>query len=194
MAKLAFPNRQPTNTKMQEPTHILAGVIIQKCFDWKKFRKVGLVLTAVIAFLSHGLLDKLANVTYHPGHADFHSVVWVSYHLTVLVVTILFLYLWWRRYWVGILFAMLPDLDWVFIHGQELFHIRIPFYRQPHMHHLLHWIYAQVPALSFLDHLPNNRENPWAMIWEVLLVAGLIVIIRFSGGKKKSKAKAAKAD
>lgn len=134
----------------------------------------------------HGLLDKLANVTYHPAHADFHSVIWVSYHLTVLLVTILFLYLWWKPYWVGILFAMLPDLDWVFIHGQELFHVRIPFYREPHMHHLLRWLYAQVPALSFLDRLPNNRQNPWAIFWEVLLVAALLLIIRLSGKSKKS--------
>ena len=177
---------------MQEPTHILTGVIIQKCFDWKKYRKTGLVITAILAFLSHGLLDKLANFTYHPGHADFHSVIWVSYHSAVLVGTIVFVCLWWRRYWVGILFSMLPDLDWVIIHGQELFHFKIPFYQQPHMHHLLHWIYAQVPALSFLDRLPSYRENPWAIVGEVLLVTGLILIIRATekgkagGGKKES--------
>lgn len=169
---------------MQEPTHILAGVIIQKCFDWKKFRAFWMAVTAILAFLSHGLLDKLANFTYHPGHADFHSVIWVSYHLAVLLATILFLYIWWRRYWWGILFAMLPDLDWVFIHGQEIFHFKLSFYRQPHLHHLLGWIFAQVPALSFLDHLPSFRENPWAILWEVLLVAVLIMIIRFSGKGK----------
>jgi hypothetical protein len=170
---------------VQEPTHILAGVIIQKCFDWRKLRAVGMALTAMLAFLSHGLLDKLANFTYHPAHADFHSAIWVSYHTTVLLVTILFLVLWWKPYWWGILFAMLPDIDWVFIHGQEILHIKIPFYREPHLHNLLHWLYARVPALSFLDHLPNNRENPWAILCEVVLVAVLLLIIRGSGKKKK---------
>ena len=173
---------------MQEPTHILAGVIIQKCFDWRKYRAIGLALTAIVAFLSHGLLDKVSDVTYHPANPDFHSVIWVGYHLAVVGFTILFLVIWWRRYWWGILFSMLPDFDWVFIHGQEIFHIKIPFYRQPHLHHLLHWIYAQVPALSFLDHLPNHRHNPWAILWELLLVAALILVIRVSEKRKHSAA------
>jgi len=88
---------------------------------------------------------------------------------------------------VGILFAMLPDLDWVFIHGQKILHVEIPFYRQPHLHHTLHWLYAQVPALSFLDHLPNNRQNPWAILWELLLVAALLLIIRYSEKNKQPK-------
>ncbi len=175
---------------MQEPTHILAGVIIQKCCARKKFGVAGLVVTAIVAFLSHGFLDKLANLTYHPAHADFHSVIWVSYHAAVLVATIIFLCIWWRRYWVGILFAMLPDLDWVFIHGQEILHIKIPFYQQPHLHHFLHWIYAQVPALSVLDRLPKWRENPWAIAGEVVLVAVLILIMRATGkgGSQKKEA------
>ncbi len=35
---------------MQEPTHILAGVIIQKCFTWRKSRALALSLRAVLAF------------------------------------------------------------------------------------------------------------------------------------------------
>lgn len=178
---------------MQEPTHILAGVIIQKCCTWKRLRVVGLVVTAVLAFLSHGLLDKLAKLTYHPAHAHFHDYIWVSYHAAVAVATIVFVCIWWRQYWVGILFAMLPDLDWVFIHGQEIFHIKIPFYQQPHLHDLLHWMYAQVPALSFLDRLPRWRENPWAIVGEVVFVVVLILIIRATGrggggkGRKRSE-------
>lgn len=170
---------------MQEPTHILAGVILQKCFDWKKLRAVGLGLTAVTAFLSHGLLDKLANVTYHPPRADFHDPFWVSYHTMVALVTILFLVIWWRRWKWGIIFAMLPDVDWIFIHGQEILHIHISWYQRPHLHDFLHWIFAQVPALSFLDHLPSHRHSPWACLWEVLLVCVMLLIIRL---QKKEKA------
>jgi len=170
---------------MQEPTHILAGVIIEKCCRWIPHRKTALALTAGLAFLSHGLLDKLSNFTYHPGHADFRSVIWVTYHSAVLVGTILLLILFWRRYWVGILFSMLPDLDWVFIHGQDLFHFTIPFYRQPHMHNALHWIYAQVPWFGFLDRLPNYRDKPWAALFELLLIAALLALIRLTGNTAK---------
>lgn len=109
---------------MQEPTHILAGVIIQRSVQLTCGRRAGaLVLTAVAAFLSHGLLDRLANFTYHPPQADFHDPFWVVFHSCVLVTSILFLYIWWRRFKIGVTFAMLPDLDWVIIHGQKIFHI-----------------------------------------------------------------------
>ncbi len=169
---------------MQEPTHILAGVIIQKCFDWKKHRPIALGLTAVTAFLSHGLLDKISNVTYHPPQADFHDPFWVGYHVTVALATILFLHIWWRQWKWGIVFAMLPDVDWVFIHGHAIFHLHFPWYQRPHLHDLLHWIFAQFPPLSFLDHLPNHRHNPWACLWEVLLVSVMLVVIRFLTKRK----------
>ncbi len=166
---------------MQTPTHIVTGVIIQKAFEGKN-RALSLTVIAVVAFLSHGFLDKLAQITYHPANPDFHSVFWVSYHLTLLATTIVFLCIWWRRYKWGIIFANLPDVDWIFIHGQEIFHFKIPFYRQPHMHHLLGYIYEHVPPFSWvtycLDRLPNERHNPWACLWEVLIVAVLILVIR----------------
>ncbi len=169
---------------MQEPTHILAGVIIQKCFDWRRRRAVAFSLIAVLAFLSHGLLDKIANVTYHPPQADFHDPFWVGYHLTVLLATILFLYIWWRQFKWGIIFAMLPDVDWVFIHGQKIFHINIPWYQRPHLHNLLHWIYEKIPPLSFLDHLPNHRHNTRACLWELLLVGVMLLAIRLLTKRK----------
>ena len=171
---------------MQEPTHILAGVIIQKCFTWRKSRALALTLIAVLAFLSHGLLDKIADVTYHPAHGDFHDPFWVSYHLMILVTTILFLCLWWRQFKWGIFFSMLPDLDWVFINGQEFLHLHISWYQRPHLHDLLHWLYAQVPPLAFLDHLPNHRQNPWACLWELLIVVIMLIAIRLLKKKNPS--------
>ncbi len=167
---------------MQEPTHILAGVIIQKSFGGIKPRTVALGLTAMVAFLSHGFLDELARVTYHPPNPNFRSPFWVGYHAAVGVAAMVFLFLWWKKYKWGIVFAALPDIDWIFIHGQEIFHFQIPFYRQPHLHNLLHFIYHRIPPFSwltsFLNRLPNDRHNPWACLWEVLLVALLLLILR----------------
>lgn len=167
---------------MQEPAHILAGVIIQKSFEGTKHRKVALGLTALLAFLSHGLLDKLANVTYHPPDPDFRSPVWVGYHLAVAAASITFLFLWWKKFKWGIIFAALPDVDWIFIHGQAIFHVQVPFYRQPHLHHFLNFIYEQIPPFSclghYLDDLPSYRHNPWAGLWELLFVAALLLVLR----------------
>jgi hypothetical protein len=162
---------------MQAPTHILTGVIIQRAFARKHPRALWLGVTAVLAFLSHGILDKLARVTYHPPNADFHSAVWVVYHSCLVLITIFFLYLWWKPYKWGIIFACLPDVDWVFIHGQEILHIQLPFYRTPHLHHLLGLIFDRTPPFTLIDKLPNYRHQPWAGLWELMLVIVLGAVL-----------------
>lgn len=171
---------------MQEPTHILTGVIIQKSFEPMKNRKLAFGLMAVTAFLSHGFLDKLANLTYHPPEPNFRSPVWVGYHLFVLSATIAFLMIWWKRFKWGIIFACVPDLDWVFIHGREilqrLFHFRSHFYAHPYIHWLDGYIWEHVPPLSFvaraLDALPSLRQNPLACVFEFLLIAFLLLVLK----------------
>jgi hypothetical protein len=171
---------------MQAPTHLLAGVLIQKGFDWKQHRRLAFGLTAVCAFLSHGLLDKLANLTYHRANPDFHSPIWVAYHAALIPVTLLFLYWWWKPYKWGIIFACLPDVDWVFIHGQEIFHFHIPFYRQPHLHHLLGLIYNQLPPFAWLNRLPNCRNNPWAILPEAALLIVVAAALRVKTRRSQS--------
>lgn len=154
---------------MQEPTHILAGILIQRAFEPVRPRALGLGLTAVCAFLSHGLLDRLANATYHPPNANFHDPSWVCFHSSILLLTIAFLMKWWRRWKWGIFFACLPDLDWVFVHGQEIFHFKHPIYTKPYMHRFLNEVFNRWLHLSKLQ-VPNHRMNVLACLWEVALV------------------------
>ncbi len=168
---------------MQAPTHILAGVLIQRSFQSVRPRALRLGLTAVCAFLSHGLLDKLANATYHPPNANFHDPFWVCFHSEVLIVTILFLVIWWRQYKWGIFFAVLPDLDWVFIHGQEIFHLHLPFYHKSYMHHLLHIVFDVWPPFKWL-HVPAHRFNPLACLYEAGLIASMLAGIYLLTKKK----------
>lgn len=171
---------------MQEPTHILTGVIIQKSFEGSKRPGLALGLTAVIGFLSHGFLDKLANVTYHPAQPDFRSLVWVGYHSFVVVATVVFLILWWKRFKWGIVFACLPDADWVFIHGRQVlnavFQTHSDFYPRPYIHNFDGYIWEHVPPFSFvtpfLDHLPNLRHDPLACVFEFMLVAILLLALK----------------
>lgn len=171
---------------MQAPTHILAGVIIKKLFEWRRFKPVAFVIIAVLAFLSHGLLDALARITYHRPDADLGNPVWVGYHLVVLLTTIVFLYMWWGGYKWAIVFALLPDIDWVFIHVQELFRVTIPFYTTPHIHNLLHLIYDNVPPFSYISQLPDNRYNPLAAFGEVLLIIGMLFTIRALDNRRRN--------
>lgn len=180
---------------MQEPTHILTGVIIQKSFDGMKNRKLAFGLTAVLAFLSHGFLDKLANLTYHPAKPEFKNPIWVAYHLFVVVATIVFLVLWWKKFKCGIIFAALPDADWVFIHGREFFNrifgTHSDFYPHPYLHMAVGYVWEKVPPFSFvtpgLDRLPNFRHNPLACFFEFLLVAVLLLVLKLISMGRRSR-------
>ncbi len=164
---------------MQAPTHILTGVAIQKALEKMKYRPLALLLVAVLAFLSHGLLDKFARMTYHRPDADFNDPVWVGYHILVLLATLFFLYKFWRKYKFGIMFAILPDFDWVLIHGQTLTGLNIPFYKKPHIHNFVHSIFDTL--FPFLNNLPDFRYNPWTALFEVVLVILFYIFLTRKG-------------
>lgn len=171
---------------MQAPTHILAGVVIGKLFEWRTYRGVAMFLTAVLALLSHAVLDKLARVTYHQPEADFGNPAWVGFHLVVVLVTVIFLYLWWTDYKWSIVFALLPDLEWLIIYPQHALNREIPFYSVPHLHHAMKWMMEHTIPFCYLDMLPDNSAVPLAAIWEVVPALFLIVFIRFMDNRRKN--------
>ncbi|MCS6933700.1 MAG: hypothetical protein NZM35_00935 [Chitinophagales bacterium] len=160
---------------MQAPTHILAGSVIQELCKTRRFPLLTYFLTAVFGFFSHGLLDKLAITTYHPPRADFSDAFWISYHVGVLLATIVAVYVYGARYGWGIIFAVLPDVDWILIHGQRLTGISLPFYQTPHIHNFLNAFFDTVAAP--LSALPDYRHYPWAGIFEIALIALFILLL-----------------
>lgn len=164
---------------MQLPTHILVGALIQKNCQEQLPPRLALGVSAACAFLSHGLLDKLANLTYHLANPDFHSPIWVGYHLALVLVTVGLLVWLWKPFKWGIFFACVPDVDWVFIHAQEILHCQFGFYRQPYLHHLVGNLINSLPGLAWLNRLPNYRHNPWAILPEVVLLLALTSLLWF---------------
>lgn len=171
---------------MQAPTHILAGVIIKKLFDWKQHRALAFVIVAVTSIFFHGIFDKLAKMTYHRPDADFNDPFWVGYHICVLLTTIVFLYLYWSEFKWGIIFSLLPDVDWIFIHVQEIFSIEIPFYEIPHLHNALNYFLDNVFSFSHLQQLPDFRYFYWAVIPEITFIGILLLFIRFLMNRRRN--------
>lgn len=171
---------------MQAPTHILAGVVIGKLFEWRTYRGVALFLTAVLALLSHAVLDKLARVAFHIPVSDFGRPLWVGFHLVEILATIIFLYLWWTDYKWSIAFALLPDLEWLIIYPQHALNREIPYYSVPHLHNAMNWMMEHTIPFCYLDTLPDNSTNLFAVFWEVLLAAFLILLIRFLDNRRKN--------
>jgi hypothetical protein len=66
------------------------------------------------------------------------------------------------------------------------------FYPHPYLHAVLGYIWGKIPPFSFLtpylDHLPNFRHNPLACLFEFLLVALLLLVLKLiSMGQRPRK-------
>jgi hypothetical protein len=163
---------------MQGPVHLLTGIIIYRLLSWRNYAMAGLVLTCIICLFLHGLFDKLAIITYQPPHADFTDPFWLTYHIISWLASIAIIYVFWRDYKWGIIFSLLPEVDWIFIGAQDILHTSIPFYKRPWIHDALNYIFDNTVPFNYLNYLPDNRLNPWACIWELLIIACLALILR----------------
>ena len=161
---------------MQAPAHILAGVIVNRIFKWRNYKPVALFLTFLICIFLHTFFDKLALSVYRPGD-DFSNPLVLIYHIGMWLVSIVMLYVFWRDYKWGIVFSLIPEFDWLVISVQHLFHFEISFYSVPWIHFTLNYLLNFFP-FSYMDLVPDNRDNPLGIFWELALIGILAFIYR----------------
>jgi hypothetical protein len=159
---------------VQAPTHIVTGILIERTFRHIAQRPLRLMLTGTTALLSHGVLDKLARGTYHPADPQLDSVVWVSYHTTLALLTVILLRRYGMRYTPGILLATLPDIDWLILHSSELLNRQIPGWDTASIHTMLAALIELLPCVRWVEALPDLRHNPWGILVEIGLLAFLL--------------------
>lgn len=166
---------------MQGATHVLVGISLEKIFRKDRMRPVlRFLVIAVLALFLHSVFDRIARITYHPPDARYNDVFWVAWHLVIYSVSIYLLVKFWAKYPIGITFSILPDFDWVILHGSKALLGQHPsWYQEGHIHKFLHYITDSIPPFSFLQYLPNNIEGKFGIVWEILLIAGLAIIIRW---------------
>lgn len=162
---------------MQAPTHVLTGVLIERIFNGVRFYWLRVALIAVTGLFLHSIFDRIARLTFHPPDADLRDAFWVGYHLLVLIGFIVSLYYFWKPYKLGIIFSILPDFDWVIIHGKSLLGIESEYYNTPLIHHSIHSIVDRIPPFSWLQHLPDLTHLHWAALVEIFIVGILLYII-----------------
>lgn len=142
------------------PTHMAVGAIIDKATGggWKR----RIFLVAPLAFASHALLD-----FFNCGpHTLYHEVSGPLLTGLVVSVSIVFVaLLLWKahRYWWGMLFAALPDLEWVvFGIAEKMGNESI---KLSGLHHNLFW--------------PSCLATEWGLLAQaVLLLMLYLVVIR----------------
>lgn len=156
---------------MQSPTHILTGIFLYKLVI-TLFPTISTVLIVIIssllAFFSHGMIDALAIMTYHPYKANWQDMFFKIYHIVfVYALTGVLVVIFIIPYWWIMIFATLPDIiDWYTLrpiwHHDPVIHPKIDLFRNK----FFHW-------------LPDLKEKRWAVLVEFCLLAGLGIGIFF---------------
>ena len=171
---------------MHSPTLILAGMIINRAFNWKSFRFFSVLFTIITALLFSGMLTKLGKMVYDPPHLSFADPIWLIYHVVILLISLVMLYMYWGEYKLGIIFSLLPDLDWVVLGISNMFGKELIFYKEPLLHNALNYFMDNVVPFSYLNLLPDNRTNPLACIVEILLFAFLLLIFKMQLNSRRN--------
>lgn len=171
---------------MQGPTHITAGIALEKLFQPLKPKAFRFIALAITALLMHSVFDRIAIMTYHPPNADLHDPFWVGYHVPVYLAFLIMAIYFIPRYPIGVSFSILPDLDWVFIHGASALGIKDPWYDEAYLHKGVHFVIDHLPPFSLLhQYLPDYRHQPWTILIEVGLIVLMVLLIRWLNTRPK---------
>jgi len=173
---------------MQGPTHLAAGIFIQKII-MKKVQHLRLqqLLVVFLSVLSHGILDKLAMFTYHPPVPLPDDWFWVSYHIIIGFMFILIFFKYWKKYKLGLIFSILPDFDWVVLYSSNFFAFKIPFWKEPLLHRIFFDLLYSLPPFSFLNTFPNWNQKRTAVVFEIIILATLTMAINAIGKIRSEK-------
>lgn len=146
---------------MQAPTHILTGVLIYKIF-YSIFVGSNVIVLGVIIFIvsfcSHFLTDVISNITYHLPEEKPNDKFWVGYHIIISIMALIFIFIYWNSYWIGISGTLLIDIiDW--------FILRYLFKKKAIIHPLINKF-----KNKFFFWMPNLIEKKWAVINELIIM------------------------
>ena len=165
---------------MQNATHLASGILIQKATAQIQDASLRRLLVALLGLFSHGVLDMLARVTYHPTAPRPDDPFWVTYHTSVYAASALVLVTNGRSFKSGMFWASAPDLDWVARLASRRLPANTPLWREPVLHNALHKLIDALPGLNLLNRLPDWRSKKQGALVEIALLVVLAMLIRKS--------------
>jgi len=156
-------------------THLLAGILIQVlCFKAFYF-PLDFLLTMLLAFLSHFLLDAFVEITYHTPDPQKGDKFWLTWRIFDYGVSIILLVLF-IPYILGMILANIVDIiDWGILR---------PIHRRKdekenynwNKNYVFHTIIAKIRK-KFLFWLPNWKYKKFGIIPEILIMIILFILI-----------------
>jgi hypothetical protein len=165
--------------KMQMPTHLITGVLIDEVVKYAKIPPKGKKISVVVLNLfSHGLLDALSKSTYHPPEPLPNDTFWVFYHRIILpTLSFIVLIKFWKEHKFSMLISILPDLDWVVRDINLRFDNMLPFWNNPVLNQGLVSLVSNFPLFKWVNLLPDWRHIKTTVVIEGILIGVISIFI-----------------
>jgi hypothetical protein len=160
---------------MQAPTHLATGILIEKATRGVKSPTVRRSLVVFLAVTSHGFLDRLARFTYHPPDPLFGDWFWTCYHLAVSIISIFIPIKCYRKYKLGLISSIIPDLDWLVLHSSKLLSLQVPVWKKPCLHEILFDFIDLLLPSDILCSLPDWNTERKSIVVELAFLAALAI-------------------
>jgi hypothetical protein len=169
------------------PTHFLVGAMIEKSISDNAPKILRVPLILFLALISHGLLDYLSKLTYHPPDALFHDWFWLFFHIIILILSIYILIKFGAKYSVGMIFSVFPDLDWAVNYFSQFVNLNNSNWETPILHTSLYpSINSFIPEIH-QNLLPDLRLTGPATLVEFFFIGFLLSLITTKSSKPDSK-------
>ncbi len=163
---------------METITHNLFAVIIQiLCFKFVLF-PFNIILTIILAFLSHIFTDVISIITYHTPEIQ-KDKFWIVWHVIIYVASILSILIFVIPFWLGIVFANIIDIwDWFTLRPiQKIKRKKNPESKWGEKYYFHRIVDATRNKLFYW--LPKWNFKKAGILIEIFIIVVLIVIIIF---------------
>jgi len=148
-------------------THVLTGILVQIiCYSLFQF-PLDLILTIIIAFLSHFIIDAFVLITYHPSEPQKGDKFWLWWQIITYSTGILTSFFFFP-FVLGIIFANFVDIiDWLIL--RPLHELRVKTSKIDWKRNYLFHTLITIIRKKTLFWLPNWNYEKKAIITEILL-------------------------
>jgi len=158
---------------METITHNLFAVIIQiLCFKFVFF-PFNIILTIILAFISHIFIDAISIITYHTPEIQKNKF-WIVWHVIIYTLAILSTLILVIPFWLGILFANIIDIaDWCIIRP-ILNKKRKDESKKYYFHRIV-----DATRIKLFYWLPKWNYKKRGILIEILIIVGLVILTIF---------------
>lgn len=161
---------------MQNPTHLLTGILIDRIA--RRYVSRGTTAAIIAAGVgSHGILDRLARVTYHPPEPRTSDHFWVTYHTFLWGLSCALLAVYWREHHRGMIAASLPDADWLLREIARGLGFPWEATHEPALHRVTYMLVDRLLPPYLAAHLPRLTYQRSGAAVELALIGALLAAI-----------------